>query len=259
MIFNDRFIHGDLHPGNIMLNVRKELPAATGGGEAEGCASAVPAVVSEREVHPGLLARLKKKLPACLGGSGAGGSRVWQLVVLDAGLAIPLAPEKVEVLRSLAISIIYSDFGRAAEILYQESPDSSGCEDPAGFKRDLARTFAKCRKNVWDEGYVQVGDTCTEALSLVQQYRVGLDTTLTWMLFGMLSIEGSARQLDPEVDCAKAATKYIITVPSLLREMKVLSWNTSKHMLAEIALGAVGMDYWDLRYRFGLTWQDLQS
>jgi len=41
--------------------------------------------------------------------------------------------------------------------------------------------------------------------------------------------------------------------------MKVLSWNTSKHMLAEIALGAVGMDYWDLRYRFGLTWQDLQS
>merc|ERR1711972_420224 len=186
---------------------------------------------------PGFLSRLRAKLPAWLGGSdmGASGNKAgWQLVILDAGLAIPLQPEKVEVLRSLAISLLYSDFSRAAEVLYQESPDSSRCIDPTGFKNALAQTFANCRKNVWDEGFLQVGDTCMEALRHCQEYQVALDTTLTWMLFGMLSIEGSAKQLDPVVDCAKCATKYIITVPSLLREMQALSWNTSKHMSAEL-------------------------
>jgi len=253
MIFNDRFIHGDLHPGNIMLKVQKE-ERAVDKGEADG---GDEAHAPEGKVR-GFLEKFRSKLPACLGG-GASSGAAWQLVILDAGLAIPLAPEKVDVLRSLAISIIYADFNRAAEILYQESPDSSGCRDPAGFKKALSQTFANCRKNVWDEGYVQVGDTCTEALRLVQEYKVGLDTTLTWMLFGMLSIEGSARQLDPEVDCAKAATKYIITGPSLLREMQAMSWNTSKHMLAELIFGAAGLNYWDIRYQMGLTWQDLQS
>ena len=56
---------------------------------------------------------------------------------------------------------------------------------------------------------MQVSDSVLEALRLVRRYNVGLDTTLTWTLLGMLSIEGSARQLDPEVDCARAATRRV--------------------------------------------------
>jgi len=271
MIFNDKFIHGDLHPGNIMLTLQKEenRPAAAAGEGAASSgssASAGPlategssssATTASPTSSVGLLDRFRTYLPTCMGGIEPR-AQGFELVILDAGLAIPLPQEKVEVLRSLAIAIIYADFFRAAEILYQQSPDSSRCWDPMAFKRGLAKAFQDCRRNVWEEGFVQVSDACLESLRLVQYYNVGLDTTLTWTLFGMLSVEGSARQLDPAVDCAKAATRYIITVPSLLREMHQQSWTTTRHMLSELAFSAVGLDYWDWRYRRGLTWQDLQ-
>lgn len=254
MIFCNQFIHGDLHPGNIMLLLRpgEATPASSNLGSARGQDT------SSASVGGGLLAALRERLPAALGG-GPPKMPSFELVILDAGLAIPLPREKVEVLRSLAIAIIYADFYRAADILYQESPDSSRCWDPHGFKMGLAKAFEACRRNVWEEGFVQVSDACLEALHLVQYYNVGLDTTLTWTLFGMLSVEGSAKQLDPSVDCAQAANRYIITLPSLIREMRHQSPETIKHMVSEMAFKVVGLNYWDWRVRNGRTWRDLQT
>jgi len=232
MVFNDHFLHGDLHPGNIMLDLR---PKAEEASDSDG----------------GLLDKLRGILPAWPGTKRA--HQAFDLVILDAGLAIPLPKEKVEVLRSLAISIVYSDYARAAEILYNESPDSSGCWDPAAFKSNLAKAFRDCRRSIWDQGCVQVSDTCLQALNLVQHYNVGLDMTLTWALFGMLSVEGSARQLDPHVDCAQVAMRYVITVPSLLKEMRHQSWTTVGHMVAELALQKFGLDYSEVRYQLGWT------
>jgi len=256
MIFNDAFIHGDLHPGNIMLQLRPKDKAA------EPASASGDATDEDRSSTSGagLLSRLRGLLPKPFrrGREELDDPR-FELVILDAGLAIPLPKEKVEVLRSLAISIIYGDFYRAAEILYEQSPDSSRCWDPVAFKRGLAQAFQDCRRNVWEEGFVQVSDACLRALQLVQYYNVGLDLTLTWTLFGMLSVEGSARQLDPEVDCARAATRYIITVPSLVKELRCASWSTIRHMLGELAFGAVGLNYWEFREHMGLTWHSLQQ
>lgn len=230
MIFSDAFIHGDLHPGNIMLRLDRR---STDSAEAS----------SWRD-------KLRPWLPQKLADTYCG-ALPYQLVILDAGLAIPLPREKVQALRSLAVSIIYADFARAAEILYQQSPDTSRCVDPSGFKDRLASVFRNCRKNVWDEGYVQVSETCLQALQLVQRYQVGMDVTLTWALFGMLSVEGSARQLDPNVDCAKAATRYIINMETLWSELQTSSSSTTRNMLAEIIFGKLGLDYWEIRDRLG--------
>lgn len=229
MIFHDQFIHGDLHPGNVML----KLQDASSESQAD------------TESTNSWLGRLSSRLR----NAARSYSPPFELIILDAGLAIPLPREKVEALRSLALAIIYGDFNRAAEILYQQSPDTSRCQDPQAFKNGLAKAFRDCRKQVYEDGFVQVSDSVLESLRLVRYYNVGLDTTLTWTLLGMLSIEGSARQLDPEVDCARAATRYILNMPSLWNELRSHSWHTSRHMFAEMFLTWLGIDYWEWRNR----------
>eukprot|EP00435_Cladocopium_sp_Y103_P017003 s1695_g4.t1 len=229
MIFKDQFIHGDLHPGNVMVKLEE--------GSSPDVEEATTTESTSR------LDRLTKRLRS----AARSYSPPFQLIILDAGLAIPLPRDKVEALRSLALAIIYGDFYRAADILYQQSPDTSQCQDPQGFKNGLAKAFRDCRRQVYEDGFVQVSDSVLEALRLVRHYNVGLDTTLTWTLLGMLSIEGSARQLDPEVDCARAATRYILNMPSLWNELRSHSWHTSRHMFAEMFLTWLGIDYWEWR------------
>mmetsp|Transcript_26658 Transcript_26658/g.48868 ORF Transcript_26658/g.48868 Transcript_26658/m.48868 type:complete len:647 (-) Transcript_26658:95-2035(-) len=237
MIFKDGFIHGDLHPGNIMLRLKDESGAPTKNAAEHSVVDHVSRLPRETEdEQAGSVNRIQSLLA---------GPKV-ELVILDAGLAIPLPRDKVEALRSLAISIVYNDFYRAADILYQQSPDASGCFDPTAFKTKLAAAFRDCRRNIWEEGFVQVSDACLRAFELVQEYNVGLDTTLTWALLGMLSVEGSARRLDPEVDCAGAATRYIITLPYLIREMGNQSWSTMGHMLYDRVIDWPG---WEVQLR----------
>lgn len=242
MVFCDAFIHGDLHPGNIMLRVRQPEDSAGSSVLSDSmlevaASRSMAAQESESQQKEAVWTRIQRQIRnVCAGLTGSTQQPRFELVILDAGLAIPLPQEKVEALRSLAIAIIYGDFGRAAEILYQQSPDTSRCWDPAAFKTRLAAAFRNCRKNIWEDGFVQVSDACLEALHLVQHYNVGLDTTLTWALFGMLSVEGSAKRLDPEVDAAGAAMRYIITLPSLRQELAHQSWGTCWQM------------FWDATY-----------
>lgn len=258
MIFHDAFIHGDLHPGNIMLRLRggadgAGAAAATasaaagatgpGAGDAAGaaCAAPGPEEAGAEGGGEGWLRRARRRCSVAARRLSGTSPPRFELVILDAGLAIPLPKDKVEALRSLAIAIIYGDYFHAAEILYEQSPDTSGCWDPVAFKSRLAAAFEACRKNIWEEGFVQVSEACLQALHLVQHYNVGLDTTLTWALFGMLSVEGSAKRLDPEVDAAEAATKYIITVGSVAREFGRQSSATCWRMLLDAITDKLGL------------------
>lgn len=231
MVFKDAFVHGDLHPGNMMLRLNE---GAFGDD-------------SERNSHVGgwkkqvisMLRDASHILPESIRPRFAGldDQPPFQLVLLDAGLSIPIAPKRVEALRSMAISMLYCDFYGSASHIYNQSPDSSKCTDPEAFKQSLANVFRGVRKNAKQEGYVQVSDACLECLRLVRHHQVPLDTGLTWALFAMLSAEGCARQLDPEADCTGAAARYIVTVPSLIREMNNQSPDIIRQMAREIIFG----------------------
>lgn len=137
----------------------------------------------------------------------------------------------------MALCMLYCDFKGSATHIYNQSPDSSKCADPEAFKEQLADVFRTVRGTVKEAGYMQVSDACLEALRLVRVHRVELDTGLTWALFAMLSAEGCARQLDPQADCTGAAARYIVTIPSLFREMKHQSPDVLKKMIGEIIYG----------------------
>lgn len=209
MLFNDAFIHGDLHPGNMMVRLND-------GAYVDNSGSATR---SGSEVFVGgWRHHIFQMLPDAIRTSMFDCTPPFELVLLDAGLAIPIAPKAVESLRSMAVSMLYNDFLGSARHIYNMSPDSSKCKDPEAFVSDLASVFQKVRGEIKESGYLQVSDACLECLRLVRYHQVVLETGPTWALFAMLSAEGSARQLDQKADCTGAAARYIVSVPSLFRE-----------------------------------------
>mmetsp|Transcript_126 Transcript_126/g.439 ORF Transcript_126/g.439 Transcript_126/m.439 type:complete len:592 (-) Transcript_126:230-2005(-) len=224
MIFHDAFIHGDLHPGNIMLRLQR--PGSEDAPE--------DSMQRFRNRFARLRDRLLRKQP-------------FEIVLLDAGLAIPLAQESVEALRSVGIAILYADYRRAADIIYNQSPDKSECNDPEGFKTDLATILKGTRQEAREQGYLELGKAALDSLRLVNEYKVEMDTGLTWIMLSMLSIEGSARQLFPEVDATAAAAKYIVTLPCLVRELNGGSLACAGHMMTQLLIEGVGFDYWAWR------------
>ena len=87
-----------------------------------------------------------------------------------------------------------------------------------------------------------------ESMNKVKKDSSHEDSTKPHSSASRLSIEGSARQLDPEVDCARAATRwdkalvkaeigilhhgrYILNMPSLWNELRSHSWHTSRQGL----------------------------
>merc|ERR1711879_654969 len=177
-----------------------------------------------------------------------GGQPPFECVILDAGLAIPLPPSKVQALRSIAIAILYADYDRAASVIYDESPDASECTNPELFVKELGAVFRRTRSDVQERGYLQISNACLAGLKLVNEHKVGIDTELTWVLLSMLSIEGAARQFDPLLDATAAASKHIVTFPALAEEfMDGASRESCKQMILQMTLEALGFDYWQYR------------
>jgi predicted unusual protein kinase regulating ubiquinone biosynthesis (AarF/ABC1/UbiB family) len=174
--------------------------------------------------------------------------------VLDAGLAIPLPPSDVDKLRAMGISILYHDFKRTGEIIYSMAVDTTRCIDPEGFQNSLASVFRDVRKEVWEDGCVQVSSAALECFRLVREYHVGLNTFATWVLCAMLSVEGAARQMHPSVDCCKAASGSIITISSLFRQLDVQSVGTLGKMIANVVCDSVGLDYFSLAQKHNEQW-----
>merc|ERR1712107_381933 len=75
-------------------------------------------------------------------------ARPFELVILDAGLAIPLPKRDVDLLRSMGVATLYHDFEKTAEVIYAMAIDTSRCVDPAAFKHGIAETFRNVRKEV---------------------------------------------------------------------------------------------------------------
>lgn len=220
MLFADRFVHGDLHPGNFMVHFPEENDESP--------------FAWLRKMYKKVRERVSIGVSDCN----------FEIVVLDSGLAIPMTPDKVELLRKLTVCLLYANYSKAARLLFEMSPDSSMCKDPEGFQREVADVFRRSRLQCFEEGYTQVSDCCLSCLKLLRTYSIVNDSSLTWALLSMLSVEGAARQLDPSVDATSAAVCYIINFQSLWEEFSESNWRQSREMALQAVMERLGLDYY---------------
>lgn len=195
MVFVDNFVHGDLHPGNILVQCRAPpaAPADLGGvsGEQHGKTTLTDlwdtVVVSVRpEQSP------------------------FQLVLLDAGIVAQLSDSDLANFKAVFTAVVLRRGERVAELILNHARENE-CNDEAGFKKEMAELVNDAlRSNSLSLGKVQVADLLSRVFGLLIKHKVKLESNFASIVFAIMVLEGLGRSLDPNLDVLDLAKPLLL-------------------------------------------------
>ncbi|XP_076863149.1 putative aarF domain-containing protein kinase 2 [Brachyhypopomus gauderio] len=183
MVFEDNFVHADLHPGNILVQ------GAQGDGPqvrttlTDLCDTVV---VSMRPTPPPL-----------------------QLVLLDAGIVAQLSEVDLRNLRAVFTAVVLKQGERVAELILNHAR-ASECQDVAGFKREMAELVNHTLSNTLSLGKVRVAELLSRVFGLLIHHKVKLESNFASIVFAIMVLEGLGRSLDPNLDLLEIAKPLLL-------------------------------------------------
>jgi aarF domain-containing kinase len=121
MILAHKFVHSDLHPGNVLV---QPIAAA--------CSSSTTAMGGSETARGA--------------SSEAGGAPAPKLILLDAGLTTELTPLEKDNCIDLFVAVAEGDGRRAARLMWERAP-AKECDDPAAFIDGMERLLTKVGKS----------------------------------------------------------------------------------------------------------------
>lgn len=196
-LFEDNFIHADLHAGNLLV----------------------------RNAPPHSQSRTSPSSPSPLH---------QQLVLLDAGLTVELAPFDRRNFISLFKAVIEDDGREVARLMMEYSPKranirnvSSGAQQgrvhsgavveeiyatvlrPEQYQEQMAALVHRVHEGGLSLKNVSVGALLRDVLQLSYDHNVKLESRFVTVVVAIMLAEGMGRRLDPEVDIIERAKPFI--------------------------------------------------
>lgn len=180
MLFTDNFVHGDMHPGNILFRIRRDDEPSSFAAPATEAAPALP-VVWEPE-----------------------------LVVLDAGLSVRMTRQDRRNFVELFHAIVQNQGQMAGQLMVERSP---GCRaevlDEGAFVKGVEDLICQMRGAGIMLGKLKFGELFGRLLSLACQHRVKLETSFVNVAVSIIVLEGVGRQLHPLTDLLALASPLL--------------------------------------------------
>uniref|UniRef100_A0A672HIG7 ABC1 atypical kinase-like domain-containing protein n=1 Tax=Salarias fasciatus TaxID=181472 RepID=A0A672HIG7_SALFA len=192
MVFLDNFVHGDLHPGNILVQCRG---SDSGSGEASG-------------EHHGktTLTDLWDTVVVSVRPDPC----PFQLVLLDAGIVAQLSDHDLANFRAVFTAVVLRQGERVAELILHHARDNE-CSDVPEFKREMAELVDHAlRSNTLSLGKVQVAELLSRVFGLLIKHKVKLESNFASIVFAIMVLEGLGRSLDPNLDVLDLAKPLLL-------------------------------------------------
>lgn len=185
MVFVDNFVHGDLHPGNILV----QRPRAE--AEPQGMATLTDlwdtVVVSVRP-------------QAC----------PYQLVLLDAGIVAQLSSRDLANFRAVFTAVVLRQGERVAELILNHAR-ANECRDVPLFKREMAQLVdGALSTNTLSLGKIQVAELLSRVFGLLITHKVKLESNFASIVLAIMVLEGLGRSLDPNLDILELAKPMLL-------------------------------------------------
>ncbi|KAM8861629.1 putative aarF domain-containing protein kinase 2 [Synchiropus picturatus] len=186
MVFEDNFVHGDLHPGNILVQSCGDGDAASAGGKTTLTDLWDTVVVSIRP-EPSPL----------------------QLVLLDAGIVAQLSNRDLQNFRDVFTAVVLQQGERVADLILHHAR-ANECKDVALFKKEMSRLVDDAVSNTLSLGKVQVAELLSRVFGLLIKHKVKLESNFASIVFAIMVLEGLGRSLDPNLDILQLAKPMLL-------------------------------------------------
>lgn len=194
MVFLDNFVHGDLHPGNVLVQTSVIERPPTKQHQLIGFLNMwhdTKASPSKTEVKR-------------------------TIVFLDAGIATSLSPDDQKNLRDLFRAVILNE-GETAGRLMVERAKYERCSQIEGevdkFARgigEIVSEFHDRRKEGLTLGAVRIGSLLCRVLDLCRLHGVEIDPDMASIVISTLVLEGLGRSLEPNLNLIDFAIPFVI-------------------------------------------------
>ncbi|CAL4062816.1 unnamed protein product, partial [Meganyctiphanes norvegica] len=188
MIFVDNFVHGDLHPGNILVQNISDTPKAVSGNVDS---------IMMLDVGDTLIMDIKPD------------PKPMRICILDCGFVASLAKQDLMNFRAVFENVVLGDGRAVGEVFLEHS--NHECKDPEAFNLAMSELVGDARKNAISLGQVDVGVLLQKVLSTLQTHCIHLDSAFSAVVLAVFILEGLGRSLDSNMDILKRARPVLLT------------------------------------------------
>ncbi|XP_066999575.2 uncharacterized aarF domain-containing protein kinase 2 isoform X2 [Anabrus simplex] len=177
MVFEDNFAHGDLHPGNML--VQKVSPSE------QPCQGDSFSFSFHKPVVPS-----------------------FKLTILDCGIVSTLDERGRKCLKDVFAAVVDGNGEKVADLFLDHS--NHQCEDAESFRNSMRDIVNSALKETVTLKQVEVSTLMTQLFSTMIKHRVKLDGSFSSVILAIMVLEGLGRSLDPSVDLVEKAKPFLL-------------------------------------------------
>lgn len=127
--------------------------------------------------------------------------------VQDTGLVTELDKRNRANFLSLFGALVQGDGKLAGDLILKYARKQS-CTDPDGFKNEMDKIVSSIP--LMDIGAADIGVLLQKVLTIVRNYKVGLETDFASLVVGLVVVEGVGRRLDSKLSLVKEAAPVLV-------------------------------------------------
>lgn len=187
MVFVDNLVHGDLHPGNMV--VQNITSGAATGDQMRVMMVDIGCDTFVMDVQPD-----PNPLRICF---------------LDCGITSKLSKQNLVNIRSVFKQVVLGDGESVAELFLEHSEHQ--CADPQAFREEVDSLVQAARESTVSLSQVDVGVLLQQVLGVLLKHKVRLESAFSAVVLAIFVLEGLGRALDPNMDILERARPILVT------------------------------------------------